>query len=660
MRRLGAIGACAVLALGWVAGVGAASASAHALLDSSSPGANASLGSPPKQVSLTFTEPPDPSLSSIQLIGSNGAKVALGASRTSGRTIVVPITGSLGDGTYTVNWRVVSKTDGHLTAGSFAFGVGVAPVAPTGGSGPSAGASPFPSAGSVIAKWLLYAGLALVVAACVVAAGVLRRPRPVPAVVVAGAVASLAGAVGLVAREAASIDVGVGTFLRSAAGAPYGWLVAATLASALLAVAWASGAPRWALWAAGAAAVAAVAVRSIGGHADAGPLPALEVLAQFAHVAAVCVWIGGLAWLLLLFGSSPAVERPDHVRRFSTTAGIALAVVAATGAVRAVDELGGPTHLGRLFSTDYGWTLVAKVGLAGVLVAGGAWNRYVNVPRTANGGKGPLTLRRVVAGELVLGGALFALTGVLTGLPPAVSVAAPASARPASLTVTGADFATTVRTTLRIAPGTVGANRFDLRVADYDTGRPVDARRVTLRFTAVSTPTLASSMLTMRRAAPGEWSASGAALAIDDRWRIVATIQTDVGSTQVSMEVSPRVPMGRTTTSTAPGQPTLATTTFPGGDSIQAYVDPGASGPNQLHVTAFDPQGNELALHHISLIAIPSTGPSVPLQPEPFSPGHFAANVQLEPGEWTFEIRALTHAAVSLDARFSQRIGGAG
>ena len=39
----------------------------------------------------------------------------------------VPLPG-LPNGVYTVTWRTVSKTDGHVTGGAFAFGVGTAPT----------------------------------------------------------------------------------------------------------------------------------------------------------------------------------------------------------------------------------------------------------------------------------------------------------------------------------------------------------------------------------------------------------------------------------------------------------------------------------------------------------------------------------------------------
>ncbi|MGZ4126326.1 MAG: copper resistance CopC family protein, partial [Actinomycetota bacterium] len=225
MRRATSIAAVAVVAA-WLV-VGAASpALAHALLQSSRPAANATLQTAPASLSLTFTEPPDPSLSTIQLLGSSGAQVALGRQAVTGKTIVVPITGQIANGTYTVNWRVVSKSDGHVTAGSFAFGVGEAPTVhpPSASAG---GTSAFPSAGSVVAKWLLYVGLAVALAAPVVALLVLRSADPPRWPLVAAGIAAALGWLGMVWAEADAVGVGWGTFLGSDAGAPYRWLGAA-------------------------------------------------------------------------------------------------------------------------------------------------------------------------------------------------------------------------------------------------------------------------------------------------------------------------------------------------------------------------------------------------------------------------------------------------
>src|SRR5205807_9606940 len=92
------------------------------------PAAGATVDRAPHQILLFFTEPPDPALSSVTVLDSTGQVVeTVGtAESVAGQPdeLRVPVT-SLPDGVYTVNWRTVSKVDGHVTGNSFAFGVGV-------------------------------------------------------------------------------------------------------------------------------------------------------------------------------------------------------------------------------------------------------------------------------------------------------------------------------------------------------------------------------------------------------------------------------------------------------------------------------------------------------------------------------------------------------
>ena len=103
---------------------------AHALLRSSDPPDGAQLAKSPSSVVLAFTEDPDTSLSIVHVVDKNGNNVEKGKARAvpgKADELVVDV-GSLPNGVYTVNWRTVSRVDGHVTAGAFAFGVGVSPA----------------------------------------------------------------------------------------------------------------------------------------------------------------------------------------------------------------------------------------------------------------------------------------------------------------------------------------------------------------------------------------------------------------------------------------------------------------------------------------------------------------------------------------------------
>ncbi len=143
MRRplVVALLACMVLLLA------ASPAGAHALLRSSDPASGASVAKAPAKVTLTFTEAPDPTLSSAHVLDSTGKPVESSKARPApGKPLVLEIPlGQLPNGAYTVSWRTVSRTDGHLTNGSFAFGIGVQPPSTATSSAPAATASPPPS-----------------------------------------------------------------------------------------------------------------------------------------------------------------------------------------------------------------------------------------------------------------------------------------------------------------------------------------------------------------------------------------------------------------------------------------------------------------------------------------------------------------------------------
>ena len=104
----------------------AAPVSAHAILQRSSPAANAVLPSAPAQVELYFSEPLESGFSKIEVLDSGGKRVDSNDTRVdpADATHVTVSLGSLRDGVFTVSWDVLSASDGHSTTGSFPFAVG--------------------------------------------------------------------------------------------------------------------------------------------------------------------------------------------------------------------------------------------------------------------------------------------------------------------------------------------------------------------------------------------------------------------------------------------------------------------------------------------------------------------------------------------------------
>ncbi|MFL6222625.1 MAG: copper resistance CopC/CopD family protein [Actinomycetes bacterium] len=572
MRLRGRLAVLAAVAGVWLLATGPAAA-AHGSLQSSEPAGGSSLERAPAAVTLRFSERPDPNLSTVRVLDSGGRLVAGGPARpVAGRPLELQVpTAGLPAGGYTVSWRIVSAVDGHRTDGVFAFGVGAAaaPRLPASQAAAEGRSGPGPAPLAVAGRWAWYWGLGLLVGAAATGLLVFGGRLPGRPVWLLGPAAAAAGG-GLVAMTvAARADAGVSLvdLLGSATGR---WLLwrAATLATAVAAIGWllvqqagraplppgsaagnrARAAATGPLVALGLAGAGGMLVHALAGHA-AGPssLRLLNLLAQWAHLLAVGVWIGGLVWLLAaLVVRTTGRSTREVVVGFSRLAGISLAVVVATGVVRSVDELGGWR---RLLDSGFGRALDLKLVLFAGLVALGARNRYRLVPLFEPGRReGPAVarLRRSVGGELGLAAAVMAAAALLSqlapGVPHGVTRAEPA-ATPV-LEASGADWATTVRITLTVTPGAAGPNRFTATVADFDTGAALAVDRVELAGTPAAHPDLGSARLELTEAADGRWLGQGRLLSLAGRWDLTTTIQRPAGGVTVplTLDVPPPAP----------------------------------------------------------------------------------------------------------------------
>lgn len=101
----------------------ASQAFAHGRITSSMPSANQSVISP-RSIMLHFNERLEPKFSTVELVRPDRTKIALTITVTGGGLILnAPVATRLPAGVYTVNWRVVTKGDGHPANGTFNFTV---------------------------------------------------------------------------------------------------------------------------------------------------------------------------------------------------------------------------------------------------------------------------------------------------------------------------------------------------------------------------------------------------------------------------------------------------------------------------------------------------------------------------------------------------------
>lgn len=525
----------------------AVSAAAHSALLRSEPADGARLEQAPGEVVLVFSEAPDPELSRVTVFDASGQQVdheppAADADDAMTLRVALP---PLDDGVYSVSWQALSSVDGHVTTGAFAFAVGqvsddeiAAPM--PGEMDEGGGVGPIGVAG----RWILYAGLALLFGWSMSTLGVFAGRSPGPPVLLLGCWLLAAGGLALITiAEAASIDASVGQLLSASAGAR---LVRTSAVLAALGLAIGVAVVRAGRATAGGVAMLAAAAmfsHVAAGHAGApGGTQWLNLASQWLHFVFIGAWIGGLLWLLAGTRSRPEDERVTPVRRFSALATIAVTMVVVTGTWRALDAI-GLDRLEALVNTNYGRLFLIKLGVIVPLVTLGAINKFWNVPAIVRGGQHHRRLRHTVRGEVLFAAGVLAATGFLASSPPPdehmmqEEGQAEEAMPEGGLMVEGSDFATTVNVELGIDPGVVGENRFTVRIADYDTGEPVDAVRVALRFTIPDREELGPALLELEPTEPGTWEGSGTPIAQPAQWRVTVIITFAADGVEIPLDV---------------------------------------------------------------------------------------------------------------------------
>ncbi|HJQ94068.1 MAG TPA: copper resistance protein CopC [Candidatus Thermoplasmatota archaeon] len=411
---------------------------AHSDLDSSDPSAGSQLPAAPGWVVLRFSGPIEPAGSTVTVTDTAGGRVDADDLRTTDAGRASPVLNislrpDLPDGGYVVRWRILSD-DGHPNSGEFAFAVGNETVPET------ATSSEHTHTGSVAGRALSYVGLALAFGAVAWRWSVRAGPAGLAR---AGAKMMLLGA-GLLALGAAllfkatldSTGLPAGVLAGSAVGRMLLLRLGASLVALLLAgLALLPSNPSrlGAPLAAAALVVAAIATAAIG-HAATQGLPALALDAM--HLVASTTWAGGLVLLLLALRMAHRAGWPaEDVRRmglrFGTVALACVIVLFLTGVATALFILGttaitDPLHLA---GSTYGRLLLAKVLMAGLMVAIAAANRFVFLdPRREAGVKRglaslgpdgtPSGLRRAVFVEALVGLAILVVAAFLTATSP--------------------------------------------------------------------------------------------------------------------------------------------------------------------------------------------------------------------------------------------------
>jgi copper transport protein len=524
---------------------------AHAMLLWTVPKANASLTASPPQIDLHFSEAITQKLSRIQVMDANGRQVNvdgvhLDQADPAHLWVGLP---HLADGVYEVVWKVISATDGHLTSGSFPFAVGnvtaevlASVAARTGDSN-----TPPPIAEMVV-KGILY-----LAASSLLGSIIFTYLAWVPSVRKAEILEEDVQVYGRFSKRltlAAILTLAVANLLllMLQVGLAKGTLVAwpwqpeflqvvggtrlGTIGilrfEAVAVLAWLLLARKnhWNRWAGLGVCLFLLLTFSLESHAAGNTRPFLPVLADWIHLTAVSVWVGGLfsflGGMVLIQRLAPkprTVLTSLLIPHFTTLAMTSVGALGLTGIYSSFRDVG---HMTALWTTPYGLALIIKLAVAAPMLALGGINFLFTTPNMRRAAKlpdgSPLLVNRFrykLAGEVVLGIAILLWVGAFTSLPPAT-----AGAIPAGFSQTAqADDLTVL---LRIDPARPGMNTFTVTLTSA--GKPViNAANVSLEFTSL-TGMVPPAKAAMTDLGKGQFSLAGGYLGMPDSWDIKVVV----------------------------------------------------------------------------------------------------------------------------------------
>ena len=436
-------------------------AHAHLRLQSSAPAHGDTVRQPLTEIRLVFTQPVEARYTVVTLLDAYGREIRLGTLVPVGSSpttqYLLELERPLMSGAFTVRWKTAG-TDAHVVSGLFDFVVDVmtsdsaaatAPTTtpPTHNDDHRASAelqpmyNPETSPAWLVARWLNFVALLLVVGTVAFRFGVLERARKqldAPTVVEfddgvrrLGVVAALLLIVSSGMRlwlqsgslhgpehmwhpsmlSAMIFKTGWGKAWLAQTVAAFGFLIAVRVKTQERLESWFSALPF---------AVIAASTPAFSGHAAAVQQMAIvPVVDDAIHVMAASAWLGTLA--VLLFTAVPRALRAVHgfetisvlVRTFSPFA-LAMATIAIfTGALNAFVHIASVQDL---WTTPYGRLLSLKIGLVLIALTIGAYNWQVVKPRL---GTASVTthFQKSAASELAVAVIILLITAVLVGTP---------------------------------------------------------------------------------------------------------------------------------------------------------------------------------------------------------------------------------------------------
>ena len=535
---------------------------AHAVPVSSSPATNEILEEAPSEITIRFNEPVVPELSRITVLTQAGQALEAGALQVDdgeNRSLSVDLP-RMNDGAYLVSWQVLSTVDGHTTAGTFSFGVGITELAEA-DTEVSVTAQLSPT--NMVARWLTLTGIGLILGFFAfrlliwnpVFRGIelevaeealdVQQARTGLKVVAVG-LALIGVALALIFVDQ-SIAYGLleGNNFQTWLGTRFGsmWLTRFLLAVALhfhislfITVHEDRQSLRgWTWWLGLLLAAGLALTSSLISHSAALEQESLLATAvDFVHTLAAAIWAGGLLYLMMGLRQSRQFEAESRTwlnlslnLNFSAVAAISVGLLLVSGGYLGGQHVGSWTAL---VGTAYGLMLLGKIVLVLPLLGMAAVNLLVIKPRLKTAYEQPdgsqtgrvmQRFSRLVLIEMVMVFVILAAAGVLTDLQRGADAPLLADAPGQMVTTQTADD---VNVTLTIEPALVGQNSFDVYLAD-EAGNPIaDATEVSLRYTFLG-QSIGAAEATAVAQGDGHYVLDGSYVSLIGSWQIEVSVR---------------------------------------------------------------------------------------------------------------------------------------
>jgi len=402
-------------------------ASAHATLRSTTPPFGHELQRSPQRIVLRFDQAVKVLPGSIKVLNGVGAQYAMSA-RPEGRVVVARVA-PLKLGAYTVRWRAISA-DSHVVSGVWTFGVRV--PAPAVAEAYGAGG---PTVAEHLVRWVWFLGIALAIGSLGFRLICLRGqqvPRALERrlVVASGIGVCLTLQAGIVAfslRAEDALQLPFADFLYGdlspMAATRFGHAYVAmtlgfALVLALLYLSWLLDrtellVPAFVL------SLLFAGGLSWSGHDALDPGSSWKTaIADWVHIGAASIWIGGLATMAgLVWYGAPELRRAAFTN-FSRLATVLIALVLAAGTYLSIVRL---PHVSDLWTQGYGRVLLVKIGLVCFALAWGAFHHFVVRPALDRADAGFLSrIGRSLVGESLVGLAVLLVAAVLVDSKPPI------------------------------------------------------------------------------------------------------------------------------------------------------------------------------------------------------------------------------------------------